>query len=142
MAPTALDDPKQRKAYVVTGPTSGIGRCTALALAKHGTVVPVGRAPKKLAEVQQLIEAEGGRAVSVVCDLAAAAQMLALNLPIAGLLNNAGIMQMHATKQCTLWRRWRSRARPRGCASTRSSPGSTRPRAWVSGTSGSSCACW
>jgi NAD(P)-dependent dehydrogenase (short-subunit alcohol dehydrogenase family) len=92
MATSAVDDPKQRKAYVVTGPSSGIGRCTALELAKHGPVVLVGRAPKKLAEVQQLIEAEGGRAVSVVCDLAepasvwaAAAQIPALNLPIAGL---------------------------------------------------------
>ncbi|MEW9702880.1 hypothetical protein [Paenibacillus sp. SI8] len=30
-------------AWIITGPTSGIGRRTALELAKHGTVVLVGR---------------------------------------------------------------------------------------------------
>ncbi len=32
-----------RKAYSITGPTSGIGRATAFEVAKHGTVVLVGR---------------------------------------------------------------------------------------------------
>lgn len=89
----------ERRAYIVTGPTSGIGRLTALELAKHGTVVLVGRNPDKLAEVQQSIAQKGQRAVPVVCDLAdlasvrhAAAEIIALKLPIAGLLNNAGIM--------------------------------------------------
>ena len=58
-----------RKAYIITGPTSGIGRCTALELAKHGTVVLVGRDRRKLAEVQKIIEQKGQHAVSVVCDL-------------------------------------------------------------------------
>lgn len=31
------------KAYIVTGPTSGFGRQTAIELARHGTVVLVGR---------------------------------------------------------------------------------------------------
>src|ERR1700683_3500607 len=90
-----------RKAYIVTGPTSGIGRATALELAKHGTVVLVGRDRKKLDEVQKTIEQKGQNAVSVVCDLSdifsvrrAAAEIIALHLPIVGLLNNAGIMQM------------------------------------------------
>jgi NAD(P)-dependent dehydrogenase (short-subunit alcohol dehydrogenase family) len=53
------------KAWVITGPTSGIGRRTALELAQHGTVVLVGRDPSKLAEVEAEIQAQvGGRAVS------------------------------------------------------------------------------
>src|SRR5271168_2253714 len=96
-----LNNPAERKAYVITGPTSGIGRCTALELAKHGTVVLVGRDRGKLDEMQKIIKQKGQHAVSVVCDLSdiasvrrAAAEIKALHLPIAGLLNNAGIMQM------------------------------------------------
>ncbi len=99
-----------RKAYIVTGPTSGIGRAAALELAKRGTVVLVGRDPAKLAQVQKTIERRRRRAVSVVCDLSdiasvrrAAAQIVALDLPIAGLLNNAGIRQPHATKNALSW---------------------------------------
>src|SRR5580692_605670 len=103
MAQTIATD---RKAYIITGPTSGIGRCTAFELAKHGTVVLVGRDRGKLAEVQKIIEQKGQHAVSVVCDLSdlasvrrAASEIIALHLPIAGLLNNAGIFPMHATKK-------------------------------------------
>jgi NAD(P)-dependent dehydrogenase (short-subunit alcohol dehydrogenase family) len=105
MSKTALENPSDRKAYIITGPTSGIGRCTAFELAKHGTVVLVGRDRRNLDEVQKIIERKGQRAVSVVCDLSdpasvarAAAEIIALHLPIAGLLNNAGIMQIRATK--------------------------------------------
>jgi NAD(P)-dependent dehydrogenase (short-subunit alcohol dehydrogenase family) len=99
------------KAYIVTGPTSGIGRATALALAKHGTVVLVGRDRNKLDGVQRAIERKGQRAVSVVCDLSdlasvrrAAAAIVALRLRIAGLLNNAGIRQAGAaTKNALGW---------------------------------------
>lgn len=91
--------PNTAKAWIVTGPTSGIGRRTALELAGHGTVVLVGRDPDKLAAVEAEITARpGGHAVSVVCDFSdipsarrAAARIAALDLPIAGLLNNAGI---------------------------------------------------
>jgi NAD(P)-dependent dehydrogenase (short-subunit alcohol dehydrogenase family) len=99
------DDPKNPKAYVVTGPTSGIGRATALELAKHGTVVLAGRDRAKLDDLQKTIEHQGQHAVSVVCDLSdlgsvrrAAAEIAALGLPIVGLVNNAGIMGMRATK--------------------------------------------
>jgi len=101
--------PKNRadgQTYIITGPTSGIGRLTAIELAKHGAVVLVGRDRRKLAEVQKAIEQKGQRAVSVVCDLSdivsvrrAAAEIIALDLSIAGLLNNAGIMAMRAGKK-------------------------------------------
>jgi NAD(P)-dependent dehydrogenase (short-subunit alcohol dehydrogenase family) len=107
---TPIESPQQRKAYVITGPTSGIGRATALEVAKHGTVVLVGRDPKKLDEVQKLIEQRGQQAVSVQCDLSelasvrrAAAEILALQLPIAALLNNAGIMQTRPTQNSLGW---------------------------------------
>ncbi len=111
MSKTALvDNPTDRKAYIITGPTSGIGRCSALELAKHGTVVLVGRDRGKLDEMQKTIEQKGQHAVSVVCDLSdpasvrrAAAEIIALDLPIAGLLNNAGMLQMRATKNALGW---------------------------------------
>jgi NAD(P)-dependent dehydrogenase (short-subunit alcohol dehydrogenase family) len=106
----AMPKTADRKAYIVTGPTSGIGRFTALEMAGHGTIVLVGRDAAKLAGVQTLIARSGGQAVSVVCDLSdpasvrrAAAQIAALDLPIAGLINNAGIMQMRATKNALGW---------------------------------------
>jgi len=106
----AKASPGQRKAYVITGPTSGIGHRTALELAKHGTVVLVGRDQGKLGEVQKRIERAGGQAVPVVCDLSdlasvqrAAAEIIALRLPLAGLVNNAGIFGMRATKNVQGW---------------------------------------
>lgn len=110
MSTTAQNNLPAPKAYIVTGPTSGIGRATALELAKHGTIIIVGRNPVKLKEVQQLIRQNGQQAVSVVCDLSdiasakrAAAEIIALELPIAGLLNNAGISPMSAAKNAQGW---------------------------------------
>jgi NAD(P)-dependent dehydrogenase (short-subunit alcohol dehydrogenase family) len=106
----SVSDPADRKAYIVTGPTSGIGRRTALELAKHGTIILVGRDRGKLDEMQKTIEKKGQRARSVVCDLSdlasvrrAAAQIVALDLPIAGLLNNAGIFPTRARKNALGW---------------------------------------
>lgn len=99
-----------KPAYIVTGPTSGIGRETALVLAKHGTVVLVGRNPAKLDEMKKIIERRRGSAVPVVCDLSdvasvkrAAAEIVALKLPIAGLLNNAGMRESVPTKSAQGW---------------------------------------
>jgi len=102
-----MSDAKQAKTWIITGPTSGIGRQTALRLAKHGTVVLVGRDPAKLAELQTEI---GGPTVSVVCDFSdtrnaqrAAAEIVALDLPIAGVLNNAGVMTSRQDRTAQDW---------------------------------------
>ena len=100
----------QHEAYIITGPTSGIGYRTARELARHGTVVLVGRDRGRLGAVQQAIERAGQHAVPVVCDLSdlasvrsAAAEIIALGLPLAGLVNNAGIMELRATKNAQGW---------------------------------------
>jgi NAD(P)-dependent dehydrogenase (short-subunit alcohol dehydrogenase family) len=111
MPRTVLENFSDRKAYIITGPTSGIGRHAAFELPNHGTLVLVGRDRRKLDEVQAAIEQKGQHAVSVVCELSdpasvahAAAEIIALDLPIAGLLNNAGIGgQMHPTKNAIGW---------------------------------------
>jgi short-subunit dehydrogenase len=54
-----------RKAYIITGPTSGIGRATAQEVAKYGRAVLVGRDGEKLDQLQREIERKGGQAVSV-----------------------------------------------------------------------------
>ena len=102
--------PATAKAWIITGPTAGIGRRTALELARHGTVVLVGRNRDKLDQVRQEIQAQGGEAMPVVCDLSdvtdarrAAAEIAALGLPIAGLLNNAGIMAMRPFRTTQGW---------------------------------------
>jgi len=101
---------KNRKAYVITGPTSGIGYATALELARHDTVILVGRNREKLNQLQKAIKDMGQNAVPVVCDISdmksvksAAKQIIALQLPIAGLLNNAGIMPAKASKSAQGW---------------------------------------
>jgi NAD(P)-dependent dehydrogenase (short-subunit alcohol dehydrogenase family) len=106
----STDGQPDRKAFIITGPTSGIGRATALEVAKHSTVVLVARDAGRLSGVQKAIEQNGGRAVSVVCDLShiasvkrAAAEIVALGLPIAGLLNNAGIMPMKSARTAQGW---------------------------------------
>ena len=106
----SMGNPRDRKAYIITGPTSGIGRSTALELAEHGTVVLVGRDRRKLDELQKTITQRCQHAVSVVCDLSdlasvrrAAAEIVALHLPVVGLLNNAGIMQMRPTTNAVGW---------------------------------------
>jgi len=61
MPRTVLENPSDRKAYIITGPTSGIGRRTAFELAKQATVVLVGRDRQKLDDVQLAIKQKGAR---------------------------------------------------------------------------------
>lgn len=98
------------RAWIITGPTSGIGYRTALELAKYGAVVLVGRDAAKLAGVQQEIESTGGAAVRVVADLSdldsvrrAASTIVDLALPIGGLLNNAGVMPLRPFTTAQGW---------------------------------------
>jgi NAD(P)-dependent dehydrogenase (short-subunit alcohol dehydrogenase family) len=107
---TPTDNPSMARAWVITGPTSGIGLFTALELAKHGTVVLVGRNRTKLEDVERRIREQGGQAVSILADLSditsarhAAADIAALDLPIAGLLNNAGIHSHHTAPSAQGW---------------------------------------
>ena len=99
-----------RKAYLITGPTSGIGRATAFELAKHGTVVLIGRDGKKLREMQGEIAQANGQAIPVVCDLSdivsvrrAAKNIVDLQLPLDGLVNNAGMHQTQPTRSAQGW---------------------------------------
>lgn len=99
-----------QKAYIVTGPTSGIGREAAFELAKHGTAILVGRNREKLNQIQKAIEDKGGDAVNMVCDVSdivsvrrAAAQIVALGLPIVGVLNNAGVVEQQPTRSAQNW---------------------------------------
>jgi len=41
--PVSMNNSSEYKAYVITGPTSGIGRATTLEVIKHGKVVLVSR---------------------------------------------------------------------------------------------------
>ena len=97
-------------AYIVTGPTSGIGLCTALELAKRGEVVLVGRDSGRLEATRARIERAGGRAHPVLCDLAdlksvrqAAARIEALRLHISALVNNAGVLQSRPSRTAAGW---------------------------------------
>ena len=103
---TSTESPARRRAYLITGPTSGIGLRTALELTRHGTVILIGRNREKLDKVRTLIQNRGDSAVPVQCDLAdldsirhADQQILAIGLPIAGLINNAGVMITQAGRK-------------------------------------------
>ena len=89
------------KTYVITGATSGIGKVTALVLAKRGAnLILANRSLEKTAPVVEEIKAQTkGASVEVVQldlgDLASvrkcAETLLAKQVPIHGLINNAGL---------------------------------------------------
>jgi NAD(P)-dependent dehydrogenase (short-subunit alcohol dehydrogenase family) len=104
-----MKDPSERKAYVVTGPTSGIGRRMALALAPDADLFLVARDRAKLGALVDEVRRAGGNGIPVVVDLAdlgavrRAAQEVAARakkdgLQIAGLLNNAGMQHRRPSK--------------------------------------------
>ncbi|MYX95716.1 glucose 1-dehydrogenase [Streptomyces sp. SID486] len=86
---------------LVTGAGSGIGRGTALALAREGArVVVAGRRREPLDETVALIEDAGGKGLAVTADVSRAADVRALvaatvdrfgSLDVA--VNNAGVLQ-------------------------------------------------
>ncbi len=87
------------RTVVITGASSGIGKATAVAIAKRGGVpLLVARSADKLDEVRRDIEAEGGTAYVYPCDLtdteavAATVKQMLVDHPdgIDYLVNNAG----------------------------------------------------
>ncbi|MBT3457978.1 MAG: SDR family NAD(P)-dependent oxidoreductase, partial [Halieaceae bacterium] len=92
------------KHIVITGPTAGIGRATALRLALQGAQLTLlCRNLDKGLAVSEVIESAGGLKPHLVqMDMAslqsvrtAAASVLDLGLPIDVLLNNAGLINSH-----------------------------------------------
>ncbi len=89
---------------IVTGGSRGIGRATALALAASGYRVCVGFVSNKQAadDVVSEIEAKGGKAIAVKCDVASEADILALFKaadafgPLGALVNSAGVVDVTA----------------------------------------------
>ena len=93
------------KTAVVTGPTSGIGKGTALRLANlDATVVLVARNPEKCASFVEEVRSLGPEPITVIADLSllteakrAADDILALDRPIDILVNNAGLVNQRRT---------------------------------------------
>ncbi len=88
MPETGFKNASTRKAYLITRPTSGIGRATALATCQTRHVMLVGRESQRLDDVKKIIDQKGQSAASVLCDLSdissvrrAASEIIALNLP-------------------------------------------------------------
>ena len=89
----------QDKIALVTGGTTGIGRATAIAFARHGAkVVVAGRRQQEGDETVRLIQAAGGTAVFVAADVSKAADvknLVARTVATYGRLdiafNNAGV---------------------------------------------------
>jgi NAD(P)-dependent dehydrogenase (short-subunit alcohol dehydrogenase family) len=87
------------RSIVVTGANTGIGRATAVELARRGaTMVLACRSEERTRPVLAAIAAEGGEGVFVGLDLAdfasvrdAAKRILDMNRPLDVLLNNAGL---------------------------------------------------
>lgn len=99
MTLTAAEVGIEGRVAVVTGAASGIGRAIALRLAQAGALVAVvDRAPGEAVAAE--IEAAGGRAVAIGCDVADPASVTAAAATVFGrlgeadiLVNNAGIIR-------------------------------------------------
>ncbi|MCA9297095.1 MAG: SDR family oxidoreductase [Phycisphaerales bacterium] len=90
------------RTIIITGASSGIGEATAIRFAQDGAqVVLAARRTDRLADLQRRIEAAGGAALAVTCDVAQRDDVEALARTtidrfgrIDVLINNAGIMPL------------------------------------------------
>ena len=84
-----------KKQALVTGATSGIGRATALRLAKEGyDITATGRRAERLEELRREIEASGGRCRTLVFDVRSEEEVRRALSPLERvdlLVNNAGL---------------------------------------------------
>ena len=84
-----------KKEALITGATSGIGRATALRLAKEGyAVTATGRRTERLAALKAEIEAAGGRCTTLVFDVRSEEEVRRNLEPLERvdlLVNNAGL---------------------------------------------------
>lgn len=95
-----MSEESKGKVAFVTGASSGIGEATARMLAKNGAFVAlVARREERLQQIESEINASGGRAISIVADIADEAQVQAAiekaHAELGGLdivVNNAGVM--------------------------------------------------
>lgn len=77
---------------LVTGSTSGIGRETAVGLARDGySVIVTGRNAQRAAAVRESIESDGGRAVDLVADLSDSGAVRGLVGRIRDVVGDAGL---------------------------------------------------
>ncbi len=99
---------------IVTGASRGIGAATAVLAARKGWRVVVNYAENKVAaeSVAKKIQDAGGQAMVVQADVADEEQILRMFKevdthfgPIAGLVNNAGVVDVTATLQEMSWER-------------------------------------
>jgi NAD(P)-dependent dehydrogenase (short-subunit alcohol dehydrogenase family) len=98
------------KVAVITGGASGIGKGTALAMARRGTEVVIADVnDRRLEAARQEIAALGGRAIAVHCDVSKKADMQRLAkvaLTEMGrvdiLMNNAGVVLRGALEQISM----------------------------------------